>query len=155
MIYTSDVLGVQVNPPEIEDAFIDVNNQLIVFWSTRITEIVTIAVVVKNTKYENESTVFVEWNERDKSISVDPLSTYNVTVIVFDICRQNVSSETVSVESRSSTKSFLLSQTPSEDISKSMSTSTAAGPRSSLVCVHESSEATYNEGIHSDIYEKL
>ena len=111
------------DPPTLIGHSVDIpNNQLFVSWSTSITEIVTIAVRVKNTVTRSESTMFVGWNERNASIPVDPPYSYDVSVVVFDMCRQELNSEVVTVTGRvelSSVpeKSFIISSTPPDETS--------------------------------------
>ena len=73
--------------------------------------------IVKNIESTNEFSVVVGPNERTVKVVVDP-APYNVTVVVFDICKNNYSSisETVRVHVESSSASLFgttLQSTPS------------------------------------------
>ena len=77
-----------------------------VTWLTTIADIVNIVVIVKNIQSRNEYNVVVGPNERTVEVVVDP-GTYNVTVVVFDICKRNYSSMShVHVEETTSPSHF-------------------------------------------------
>ena len=85
-----------------------------VTWFTTIADIV---VIVKNIASGTKYSVVVEPNETTVEVVVDP-ATYNVTVVVFDICKKNYSSisKTVRVYVESSSASLsgtILQSTPS------------------------------------------
>ena len=66
-------------------------------WSTRTSDIVTIAVVIENIEMWFQSTTFVEWNKREETILVESETTYNATVIVYDRCRESYKSDVYTV----------------------------------------------------------
>jgi hypothetical protein len=106
--------------PEIQPLVFNAStNTLTVTWLTTIADIVYIVVIVKDVDNTNEFSVVVGPNERTVEVAVDPV-TYNVTVVVFDICKNNYSSipETVGVRVESSSASLFgttvtLQSTPS------------------------------------------
>ena len=86
--------------PEIDSATYDIStNELNVTWSTSMTNVITIAVIVKSSISETETTVIVGWNETNASIIVEPSPSYTVTVKIFNSCRQTFSSIPVNTES--------------------------------------------------------
>ena len=89
-----------------------------VTWTSQIYDVVTIAVIVQNTQRKFQKTTFVEWNETEESVVVDPEVAYNVTVVVYDRCRESHMSDIYPVPSGNET-------TPTE-----------AGSISSLMTLH-------------------
>ena len=76
--------------PEIDSATYDIStNELSVTWSTSMTDVITIAVIV------------------NASIIVEPSPSYNVTVRMFNSCRQTISSQPLIVTGISTTSSFM------------------------------------------------
>ena len=77
-----------------------------VTWLTTIADIVNIVVIVKN--IESNYSVVVGPNERTVTVEVVDPAPYNVTVVVFDICKNNYSSipEAVRVHVESSSASL-------------------------------------------------
>ena len=67
-------------------------------WSTRTSDIVTIAVVIENIEKGFQSTTFVEWNKREETILVGSETTYYATVIVYDRCRESYKSDVNTVQ---------------------------------------------------------
>ena len=68
-------------------------------WSTRTSDIVTIAVVIENIEKGFQSTTFVEWNKREETILVETDAIpYNATVIVYDRCRESYKSDVYTVQ---------------------------------------------------------
>ena len=68
-------------------------------WSTRTSDIVTIAVVIENIEKGFQSTTFVEWNKREETILVETDKIpYNATVIVYDRCRESYKSDVYTVQ---------------------------------------------------------
>jgi hypothetical protein len=83
-------------PPKIESANVNTtSNQLHVQWSTRHTAIVNIVIIAKND--EIKLTTIVDWCTRETTIHVDPAFYYNVTVVIYDKCRERHESEVVHV----------------------------------------------------------
>jgi hypothetical protein len=72
-------------------------NELTVTWTSQIYDIVAIAVIVENAERNFQKTTFVEWNETEESVVVDPTVPYNVTVVVYDRCRESHMSDISSV----------------------------------------------------------
>ena len=73
-------------------------NILSVSWSTNFAEIVNIVVIAMNTKSGVKGSTVVGGAEREASLLVDHRDPYNVTVMVFDRCQQNFSSEEFYIE---------------------------------------------------------
>ena len=67
-------------------------------WSTRTSDVVTIAVVIENIEKGFQSTTFVEWNKREETILVGDETTYDATVIVYDRCRESYKSDVYTVQ---------------------------------------------------------
>ena len=66
-------------------------NELRVWWSTGLYDIVTTAVIVESIEKNIHKTTFVNWNQTEVSILVNPIP-YNVTVVFYDRCRENYTS---------------------------------------------------------------
>ena len=79
-----------------------------VTWLTTIADIVNIVVIANKRENGNEYSVVVGPNETTVEIVVDP-APYNITVIVFDICWKNYSSERVPVDQLIESSSVTLS----------------------------------------------
>ena len=103
--------------PTIVNATLE-ENELTVTWTSQIYDIVAIAVIVENAHRNFQKTLFVEWNETEVSVIVDPTIPYNVTVVVYDRCRESHTSDIFHVRSGSE------------------NTPTDAGSISSLVTLH-------------------
>jgi hypothetical protein len=110
--------GIAEELPEILTPINVSNNTVTVTWLTTIADIVNIVVIVKN--IESNYSVVVGPNERTVTVEVVDPAPYNVTVVVFDICKNNYSSipETVGVRVESSSASLFgttvtLQSTPS------------------------------------------
>ena len=83
--------------PSIDNARL-IGKKLKVVWSTRTSDIVTIAVVIENIEKGFQSTTFVEWNKREETILVETDAIpYNATVIVYDRCRESYKSDVYTV----------------------------------------------------------
>ena len=68
-------------------------------WSTRTSDIVTVAVVIENIEMGFQSTTFVEWNKREETIPIETDAIpYNATVIVYDRCRESYKSDVYTVQ---------------------------------------------------------
>ena len=94
--------------PEIDSATYDIStNELSVTWSTNMTNVITIAVIVMSSISETETIVIVRWDETNASIIVEPSLSYNVTVRMFNSCRQTISSQPLIVTGISTTSSFM------------------------------------------------
>ena len=65
-----------------DQSFVDVT------WSTNIPDIVNIAVIAKS-EDGIESSVVVGPDVRNAKVYIVPNTLYNITVVVFDICKQN------------------------------------------------------------------
>jgi hypothetical protein len=84
--------------PSIDNTSL-IKNELKVVWSTRTSDIVTIAVVIENIERGFQSTTFVEWNKREETILVgNEIKTCNATVIVYDRCRESYKSDVYTVQ---------------------------------------------------------
>ena len=70
-----------------------------VTWTSQIYDIVAIAVIVENAHRYFQKTTFIEWNETEVSIVVDHADAYNVTVVVYDRCRESHTSDIFPVPS--------------------------------------------------------
>ena len=74
------------HPPKIDDVQVN-TNELLVSWTAKSSDVVSIVVVVKNKDYRIQISVAVEWNVRNASVPVlDSTIPYNVTVVVYDRC---------------------------------------------------------------------
>ena len=67
--------------PEIDSATYDISTNDT--WSTSMTNVITVAVIVKSSISETETIVIVGWDETNASIIVEPSPSYNVTVRMF------------------------------------------------------------------------
>ena len=78
-----------------------------VTWSTNIPDIVNIAVIAKS-EDGIESSVVVGPDVRNAKVYIVPNTLYNITVVVFDICKQNYSSQPEPIGRRLETSSTIL-----------------------------------------------
>jgi hypothetical protein len=95
---TVSIVAPVEHKPSIDNASL-IRNELNVVWSTRTSDIVTIAVVIENIERGFQSTTFVEWNKREETILVgNEIKTCNATVIVYDRCRKSYKSDIYTVQ---------------------------------------------------------
>ena len=124
--------------PEIQTAIYVSLNTLTVTWLTtiNIADIINVAVIA-NTERGNEYSVVVGPKATTVEIVVDP-APYNVTVVVFDICGKNYSSERVTVDQLIESSSMTLSGTSTASPVPTFEKSPSPSPFPTLKSMHTS-----------------